>query len=93
MKTTNGTVHFFIGATFAPASNKPLEGTINVDWSILNYNDTDAAGPDDGSFGGPAKIFRAVLLLGRPHTAGDHPPRHLEAGLPGHRHPAAPPAP
>src|SRR5258706_13167800 len=54
----NGTVHFFIGATFAPGFNKPLEGVQNFDWSINNYNDVDAQYPDDGSFGAPCQDFR-----------------------------------
>jgi murein DD-endopeptidase MepM/ murein hydrolase activator NlpD len=54
----NGTVHFFFGALYAPGFSKPLEGTINVDWSILNYNDVDADYPDDQSFSGPCEDFR-----------------------------------
>src|SRR5437762_3491562 len=37
-ESDNGDVDFYVGALFAPGFNKPLEGTINVDWSILNYN-------------------------------------------------------
>jgi len=54
----NGTVVFFIGATYGPGFRTPLEGTPNFDWSIGNYNDVDAQYPDDGSFGGPCQDFR-----------------------------------
>jgi murein DD-endopeptidase MepM/ murein hydrolase activator NlpD len=53
----NTHLHLYSGVTFASGFYKPLEGTQNFDWSVGNYNDTDANYPDDGFFGGVCEDF------------------------------------